>query len=147
VTQQQPSTSTPGGTDLSQRYGRVPRWQRGLLVAGVAVVVLGFLAWLAWATWLQATPQAESELIGFEVTSDDAVQVHLRVTLADDVADDPAAAGASCRLRAYAEDHTTVGEYAFVPEPGRNDVVVRTERRATSVERIGCTTAEQTRAR
>ena len=46
---------------------------------------------------------------------------------------------ASCLLRAIAEDHTTVGEVAFEPVDGRNEVSVRTERRATSVELVGCT--------
>ncbi len=49
---------------------------------------------------------------------------------------------ATCRLRAFAEDHTTVGELAFTPDPdaGRRQVVeVRTERRATALESLGCT--------
>jgi hypothetical protein len=53
---------------------------------------------------------------------------------------------ASCTLRAYAEDHTTVGELTFSPEPGsgsRQVETIRTERRATSVESVGCTAPGQ----
>ena len=54
---------------------------------------------------------------------------------------------ASCRVRAFAEDHTTVGEISFTPAQGRNDVEIRTERRATSIDLIGCTTPDQERPR
>ena len=68
----------------------------------------------------------------------------LVVSLADDDVE------ATCRLRAFAEDHTTVGELAFTPDPdaGRRQVVeIRTERRATSVESLGCTADGQKRPR
>ena len=44
-------------------------------------------------------------------------------------------------------DHTTVGEVAFTPTDGLNEVVVRTERRATTVEKLGCTAPGQNRPR
>ena len=54
-----------------------------------------------------------------------------------------------CTLRAIAEDHTVVGELAFTPDPdGRRQVQeIRTERRATSVESLGCTAPGQDRPR
>ena len=57
---------------------------------------------------------------------------------------------ASCVLRAFAEDHTVVGELSFTPEYGAAqpfEVVMRTERQATSVEPIGCTTPDAPRPR
>ena len=54
---------------------------------------------------------------------------------------------ASCRVRALAEDKTAVGELAFTPVDGVNEVVIRTERRATSVEKLGCTSPDQPRPR
>ena len=54
---------------------------------------------------------------------------------------------ASCTVRAYAADHSTVGEVTYTPEQGRNTVAVRTERRASSVENIGCTAPGQPRPR
>jgi hypothetical protein len=69
------------------------------------------------------------------------VTAHIEVAIrADDIT-------ATCRVRAFAEDHTVVGEVSFTPEQGRNDVEVRTERRATSVESVGCTTPGQPRPR
>ena len=56
---------------------------------------------------------------------------------------------ASCRLRAIAEDHTVVGEVTVPvtdgPEQQSLRVEIRTERRATSVENVGCTTPDQPR--
>ena len=111
-----------------------------MLLAVAAVVALVFLGWVAWVAWFHGTPDVESDLVGFEVTGADTVTVHIEVQLSDGV-------DASCRVRALAEDHTTVGEIAFTPTDGRNDVDIRTERRATSVELFGCTTPEQTRPR
>ena len=55
--------------------------------------------------------------------------------------------GESPRVKAFAEDHTVVGEATFTPVAGRNEVTLRTERRATSVESVGCTTPDQPRPR
>jgi hypothetical protein len=57
---------------------------------------------------------------------------------------------ASCLLRAYAEDHTVVGERSLTPVYGEQQplsVDVRTERRATSVELVGCTAPGEPRPR
>ena len=56
---------------------------------------------------------------------------------------------ASCTLRAFAEDHSTVGELRWTPGPasGREELTIRTERRATSVEGVGCTAQGQSRPR
>ena len=76
----------------------------------------------------------------FRNTSDHETRARLDVVLGDGVT-------ASCRLRAFAEDHTTVGELAFTPVGGTNEVVIRTERRATTVEKLGCTAPGQPRPR
>jgi hypothetical protein len=81
-----------------------------------------------------------SDVVTYEVVSDHEIRARVQVDLADDV-------DATCRLRAYAEDHTTVGELAFTPVDGTNDVVIRTERRATTVEKLGCTSPDQPRPR
>jgi hypothetical protein len=111
-----------------------------VLIAAVVVLGVVFLGWVAWVAWVHGTPAAESELVGFEVQSDSSAVAHIDVQLEDDVS-------ASCRVRAFAEDHTTVGEVSFTPEQGRNDIVVRTERRATSIDLVGCTTPDQERPR
>ena len=127
-------------TDLRERYGAPSRWGRRATVALAAAVAALGLGWLAWTAWFHSTPEVSSELVSFDVTSDREAAARLTVTLQDGVE-------ASCRLRAYAVDHTTVGELVFAPVAGTNDVVIRTERRATSVEKVGCTAPGQSRPR
>ncbi|MBA2954144.1 DUF4307 domain-containing protein [Nocardioides sp. MAH-18] len=128
-------------TDLADRYGAPSPWGRGVLIGVVVVVAAAFLGWLGWTIWEQSTPDARSELVGYDVVDEHAATatVDVRLRTGDVVA--------TCRLRAYAEDHSVVGEATFTPEDGRNEVDVRTERRATSVELLGCTTPDQRRAR
>lgn len=130
----------PPPSDLSERYGAPGPWRRPVLIAAVAALGVVFLAWVAWVAWSHGTPAVESELVTFEVVSDSSAVAHIDVQLED-------GADASCRVRAFAEDHTTVGEISFTPEQGRNDIEIRTERRATSVDLIGCTTPDQERPR
>jgi hypothetical protein len=85
-----------------------------------------------------------SELESFSIKDDHSVTAVLVVSL------DSADVRASCTLRAYSADHTTVGELTFTPDPsqGRRQVeTIRTERRATSVESLGCTAPGQDRPR
>jgi hypothetical protein len=127
-------------TDLTERYGAPSRLRRPVTIAlAVTLAVVG-LTWLGWAAFFHSTPDASSELVTFDVTSDHETQARLDVTLGDGVE-------ATCRLRAFAEDHTTVGELAFTPVAGVNRVVIRTERRATTVEKLGCTAPGQPRPR
>jgi hypothetical protein len=129
---------------LRERYGAPAAWRRTALVAASAVVTLAFLGWLAWAVYEHSTPKVTSELETFSIEDDHTATAVLVVTL------DSAEVKASCTLRAYAADHTTVGELTFTPDPaqGRRQVeTIRTERQATSVESIGCTAPGQDRPR
>jgi len=129
---------------LAERYGAPSAHRRRLLVAATVVLALVFLGWLTWTVVGHTRTQVTSELEGFSVVDDSTVSVVLLVNLADDDVE------ATCRLRAYAEDHTTVGELAFTPDPGvgqRQEVEIRTERRATAVESLGCTADGQKRPR
>jgi hypothetical protein len=125
---------------LLERYGAPSRWRRTLLVAATAALAVVCLAWLAWVVLFHASPQASSELVGFEVTGEHEAVAFVQVSLEDD-------ADATCRVRAASEDHLSVGELAFTPAQGRNEVTIRTERRATAVELVGCTTPDQPRPR
>ncbi len=128
-------------TDLTDRYGAPSRWSRPVTVTvAVALAVVG-LGWLGWTVWFHTTPDVTSDLVSFDVTSDGETQARLDVRLGDDDVE------ASCRLRAFAEDHTPVGELEFTPTAGTNEVVIRTERRATTVEKLGCTADGQPRPR
>jgi hypothetical protein len=130
--------SSPPG--LADRYGAPSPVRRRLLVGAVAVVAALFVGWLAWAAWFHATPAVSSELTGWSVQSDHEARATVTVSLEEGVA-------ATCVVRAIAEDHTTVGELAFEPDEGSNEVAVRTERRATSVDLVGCTAEGQQRPR
>ncbi len=135
-------------TDLVDRYGADrPRLRTAAVAAGV--IAVAFLAWLAWAAWSFSTPEVRSEFVGFEVTGE-----HEALATVDIRISEPDVVG-TCTLQATAEDHTVVGEKTFaVPGPddterngGLMQVAVRTERRATTVDLLGCTTAEQVRPR
>ncbi|MEV7428114.1 MULTISPECIES: DUF4307 domain-containing protein [unclassified Nocardioides] len=129
---------------LAERYGAPAPWRRRASV--VAAVVLGvlFLGWLAWTAWAHSTPEVTSELETFEVVDEHTVDAVVVVDLRDDGVE------ADCLLRAFAEDHTTVGELEFRPDPAlgqRQEQSVRTDRRATSLELLGCKADGQTRYR
>ena len=131
----------PSADPSADRYGRPPAWRRTAVIVASGLVGVLALSWLAWTTFFHATPEVTSELVGWEVVDDHAVSARIDVVIrGDDIR-------ATCRVQAFAEDHTVVGEVSFTPEQGRNQVDVRTERRATSVESIGCTTPSQPRPR
>ncbi len=127
-------------TDLADRYGAPSRWRRPMTVGLAIILAVVGLGWLGWTVWFHSTPEVTSDLVTFDVVDDHETQVRLDVRLSDGIE-------ASCRLRAFAEDHTTVGEVAFAPVDGTNEVVIRTERRATTVEKLGCTAPGQPRPR
>ena len=128
-------------TDLADRYGAPAPWRRRALIAGSVVVAAAFLGWLGWTIWDQSTPQVRSDIVGYKVVDEHLSTATVEVRLADDDV------VASCTLRAYAEDHTVVGEWVFTPVDGQSEQEVRTERLATSVELLGCTAPGQSRPR
>ena len=130
---------------LAERYGgQSPRRRRAVIIVSGMVGVLA-VAWLAWAGWSQSTPDVQSNLQSFDVVdthkAEAAVVVDLR---SQDVT-------ANCLVRAFGADHSVVGELNFevTGDRGatRHDVTLRTERKATSVELVGCTSANQSRPR
>jgi hypothetical protein len=129
---------------MADRYGAPSPLRRRALTGAVVALAVVFAVWLGWTVYEHATPQVTAELETFSVEDDHTVTAVLVVTLAD------ADVKASCTLRAYAEDHTTVGELTFTPDPteGRRQVqTIRTDRRATSVESQGCTAPGQDQPR
>ena len=128
---------------MATRYGRPAPWRRTAVLVGSGLVGVLGLVWLAWATLFHASPDASSELVGFEVVDDHTATARIDVVLRGG----PDRADATCEVRAIAADHTVVGEASFTPDAGRNEVEVRTERRASAVENVGCTTPDQHRPR
>ena len=129
---------------LAERYGVAAPWRRRALVGGCALLVLVFGTWVVWTVYEHATPVVTSELETFDVLDDHAATAVLVVSLDSD------GVRATCTLRALAEDHSTVGELTFTPDPGlgqRQVQTIRTDRRATSVNSLGCTAAGQDQPR
>jgi len=127
---------------LTERYGAPAPWRRRVVWVASAVVAVAFLAWLGWAAWAHTDPEVDSGLESFSVHGEHAATANVTVRLRDADVD------ARCLLRAYAADHTVVGELSFAPKYGAPQPLVetvRTERRATSVELVGCTTPGQPR--
>lgn len=110
-------------------------------VSGVVGVVA--LTWVGWAAWFQSTPDVQSSLSAFHVV--DAHSVTAEVT----VHTRSSAVSASCLVRASGQDHSVVGELNFMvaDQNGATTrrLTLRTEREATSVEMVGCTTSRQHR--
>jgi len=133
VTQQDPR--------IAQRYAAQPSpWTKVFVVLGL-VLVVGLAGWLAWAIWAHSTPKVTSRMTGFEIVDEHTVVGHIDVSLRTGTT------GASCLVRALAEDHTPVGDATFTPKHGHNEVTVRTERKATSLESVGCSADGQNDAR
>lgn len=129
---------------LAERYGVVAPWRHRVLVASVVVLGLAAVAWLVWSVWSHSTPLVSSELETFSIDDDHTATAALVVKLAHDDVE------ATCTLQALAEDHTVVGELAFTPDPAlgpRQVQEIRTERRATAVQSLGCTAPGQDRPR
>jgi hypothetical protein len=132
--------------DLLERYGARPGARRPLLVGVVALVAVLGLVWLAWVMLFHGRPAVSSDLVGFDVAGEHAATARYTVARRDDDVT------ASCLLRAYADDHSVVGELTVPVGPDEPTTTtlrstVRTERRATTVELVGCTAEGQERRR
>lgn len=134
--------STPGDS-LTERYGTRSRTRRVLVVALAAMLIVPSAAWLAWATLAHADPAIASQEIGHDIVSDHAASVTFRIEYGDGPVE------ATCTARAIAHDKTVVGEVAVQPdgERGRHTIEIATDRRATTVDWLGCTTEGQPRPR
>jgi hypothetical protein len=131
--------------DLAERYGAPSGGLRSLLVAGVVVLAVAGLVWLAWVVMFHGRPQVTSQLVAFEVRGEHAA------TATYDVARREPQVRATCLLRAFADDHAVVGELTVPvtsgPASARLTSTVRTERRATTVDLVGCSAADQAQRR
>lgn len=132
-------------TPISERYGNSRR-SRVVVIVVLAIVGTVAAAWLAWVISYYARPLTQSGLSTFDIVSEHRAIANVTVTRRDTTVT------AKCLLRAYAEDHTPVGELNFevtATEPKRVELIksVRTERRATSIELVGCTADGQSRRR
>ena len=133
--------------ELTERYGAPSPVARRALVSVIVVVAAAFLGWLGWTALFHGNPEVSSELVSFTVDDEHQVTARVDVRIGDDDV------VATCLLRAIAEDHTVVGELHFdvrasdLEEGSVLEREIRTERRATSVDPVGCTTSGQQRPR
>ncbi|HET6563709.1 MAG TPA: DUF4307 domain-containing protein [Marmoricola sp.] len=132
-------------TDLEQRYRGPSRAHRAVALVAIAAMVLSGIGFLGWSVFFHSTPEVTSRLTAFHVVDDHEVTADIAVGRKSQFTE------AACLLRAIAEDHTVVGEVTVPvvdgPEERAIRVPIRTERRATSVELVGCTTPDQPRPR
>jgi uncharacterized membrane protein YdbT with pleckstrin-like domain len=132
-------------TDLQERYRSPRRTTQVVALVLIAALVISGVGFLAWAVLFQSTPSVTSQLTAWKVRDEHLVVANITVGRESQFTE------ASCRLRAIAEDHSVVGELIVPvtdgPEKQSLQVEIRTERRATSVENIGCTAPEQPRPR
>ena len=133
-------------TDLSERYGSPSAPRTKTVVALVVVLVAACLSWLAWVILEHGRPEAQSSLVSFSARGEHAALAKFSVVRRS------ADIEADCLLRAFAADHTIVGELDLTVGPGEPTAqtlerTIRTEREATSVDLVGCSTAGQNQRR
>ena len=133
-------------TDLADRYGTSTTGRRKGTVAVVVLLAAAGLAWLVWVMLVHGRPAVQSETTGYETVDQHTVTARFTVVRRDEDVE------ADCLVRAYADDHSIVGELNVTVGPGEPAVqtleeTVRTERAATSVEVVGCTAEGQRRRR
>jgi hypothetical protein len=132
-------------TDLAQRYrgpGRVQRVVALVIVAALAVSGVGLLAW---TVIFESNPSVTSQLTAFDVKDEHEAVATLSVVRRSE------STRATCQLQAISSDHAIVGEVEQPVVDGPTDqtltIPIRTERRATSVNLVGCTAPGQDRPR
>jgi hypothetical protein len=132
-------------TDLQERYRKPRPVARLVAVVLIAALVASGVGFLAWAVLFQSTPKVTSQLVTWSIDDDHLAVANVSVSRESQFTE------ATCRLRAVAEDHTVVGEVAVPVTDGPADqslqVEIRTERRATTVQNLGCSAPGQPRPR
>ena len=131
--------------ELADRYGAPSRARRPLVLAVIGVLAVAGGAWLAWVLAFPGSPQVTSQLVGYDVRGEHSTGVTFTVVRrSSDVR-------ASCLVRALAADHAVVGELTVPvtsgPATHRVTATLRTERRATGADVVGCTAGQQQRRR
>jgi hypothetical protein len=130
-------------TDLDARYGRTRRGRKPLVLGAVATVALIALVWLLWVAFVQSNPPVSSRLLGFKIVSPTSATATIQVDRTKSVE-------ASCRLQAKSADFSIVGELTVTvaadsPRRQTVDATLTTQRDASAVVLVGCTTADSHR--
>lgn len=132
-------------SDLDQRYRGPSPTHRLLAVVLVVALAASGIAYVGWAFLAQGTPKVQSRLTSYSFPDAHRAVADVVVVRADSYIE------ATCDLRAVADDHAVVGELsarvADGPAEQSLQLEIRTERLATSIVLLGCTTPEQARPR
>lgn len=131
-------------SSLPQRYAAPSAGSRVVVLMLAGVVIAAFLGWIVWAIAFHSDPAVASEEIGHEILDDHTARIHVQLKYGDGPVE------AECKLRAIAADKNMVGELTVHPDPAVGpsyDFTIATERRATTVEWLGCKTEGQPRYR
>jgi len=116
------------------------------MITLAVLVAAASLGWLVWVIIFHGRPLVRSDIVSFQVDGQHSAQATMTVVRRTADVD------ASCLLRAQAEDHSIVGELNFnvdSAEPATTTLTrsIRTERKATSVQLLGCVADGQTQRR
>jgi len=122
---------------MRERYGTERPRRRLVLVIGTTLLAIVFLTWLGWVAIFHSNPAIDAQVTAYDVVDSHQIKVKLLPDLRDDEV------RGSCLIRATAEDHTIVGELnisaAELRAANGEWIPIRTERRATTVEKVRCT--------
>lgn len=141
MTDPHPAVRTDAASaELDARYGRTGRGRKPLVLGIIAILAAVALAWLLWVAFLASNPPVSSRMIGFTITSPTSAKATIQVDRSKSVE-------AKCRLQAKAADFSIVGELTVtVPADSARqqsiDASLTTQRAATAVVLVGCTTAD-----
>src|SRR3954452_10485749 len=131
--------------DLAQRYRGPGRAQRLVAVVIIAALVLSGVGLLTWTVIFESTPSVQSQLTAYDIKDEHETVATFTVSRESEFT------RATCRLQAISPDHAIVGELQRPVFDGPTEqtlrVEIRTERRATTVELLGCTAPDQDRPR
>jgi hypothetical protein len=117
-----------------------------LIVVVVAVVAAAGLAWMVWAIRFHTNPLVQSQLLSYRQPGEHSIVAQVTVVRST------AAVRATCVMQAMAADHAVVGQLNFTvgsssPKTVTLRKAVRTERRAVTVDLMGCTAPGQKQPR
>ncbi|MDX6323971.1 MAG: hypothetical protein QOK15_325 [Nocardioidaceae bacterium] len=130
-------------SDLTQRYRGPGRVQRVVALVIVTALVVSGVGLLTWTVIFESNPSVRSQLTAFDVHDEHEAVATITVVRESEFTK------ATCQLQAISADHAIVGEIERPvldgPATQTLQVQIRTERRAATVNLLGCTAPDQSR--
>ena len=121
---------------MRERYGTDKPRRRMVIVVATTVLAIVFLTWVAWIAIFHSNPAIDAQVTAYKVVDAHRVDVKLDAQLSNDKLK------GTCLIRATAQDHSIVGELnisvAKLLSSEGQWIPIRTERRATTVEKVRC---------